>query len=99
MNGTPAPNEQQALLEAEIAAAQARVATARQLATLRDADMRAALRAELDASRAALAAMELEYETTITSIREEARLEVDRILAEARSKAVELPVGGRSDAE
>lgn len=103
VNGTPAPSEQQAVLETEIAAAQARVAAARQLATLRDADMRAALRAELDASRLALAAMELEYETTITSVREDARVEVDRILAKARAQAVGSPVGlmdgGSADAE
>jgi hypothetical protein len=85
VNGTPAPNELQARLETDLAAAQARVAAARHLATLRDADIRAALRAELEASRVAVAAMELEYETMITSLREATRVEVDRILAQARA--------------
>jgi hypothetical protein len=99
VNGTSAPYEQQAGLESEIAAAQVRVAAARHLATLRDTEIRAALRAELDASRAALAAMELEYETLISGLREEARVEVDRILAEARVRAAESVDGGSADVE
>lgn len=100
VNETHALNEQQALLEADIAAAQQRVAAARRLAALRDTDIRASLREELDASRVAFAAVELEYETMMLGVREETRIEVDRILAEAaRARAAGSVNGGGAGVE
>lgn len=87
-------DEQRVCLEADIASAQARVAAARHRAALRDVDVRAALRAELDLSRKALAAMEHEYETMIATVREDARTEADRIIADARLRAVGRVEGG-----
>ena len=71
-------------LEAEIAAAKARAAAARYRAADRDAEMRAALRAELLASQETLAEMERQHEITVAMVSEVARAEVARTLAEAR---------------
>lgn len=95
----PGMEEQRARLEADIASARARTATARHRAALRDVDVRAALRTELDASRQALAAMEHEYETMMATVREGARIEVERIVAEARLRAAGSVEGGAGHVE
>ena len=74
-------------LEAEIAAAKARAVAARRRAAERDGEMRAALQAEIAASRAQLGFLEREHDATVARIREQARAEVERILTEARRQA------------
>ncbi len=83
-------------LEAEIANAKSRAATARHRAAVRDTEMRDALRAEIAASKEALTAMEREHETTISMVRGAAQAEVDRILAAAQQVAAGMntPRGG-----
>lgn len=71
-------------LEAEIAAARARTAVAKHRAAQRDAEMRAALRVELEASKDALADMEREHAVAVALVREAADVEVAEILAAAR---------------
>lgn len=78
-------------LEAEIAAARARTAAAKHRAAQRDAEMRAALRVELEASKDALADMEREHAVAIALVREAADVEVAEILAAAR-RQVAAPV-------
>jgi hypothetical protein len=74
---------QRARLEGEIAAARARTAAARERAAARDAEMRAALRAELVASKESVDEIERECDISIAKVREAAQIEVERILAEA----------------
>ena len=78
-------------LEAEIAAAKARAVAAREHTARRDAEIREALQAELAASREQLTSMEREHDAIVARVREAARLEVDRILAEARRQAAARP--------
>ena len=74
-------------LEAEIAAAKARAIAARERAAQREAELRAALQAEIAASREELSALEREHDLTVARVRDEANAEVERILAEARRQA------------
>ena len=73
-------------LEAEIEVANERIAVARSRVEQRDADLNAALRAELVASQECLAEMEREQDMTVEMVRAAARDEVERILAEARQR-------------
>ncbi|MCU1366778.1 MAG: hypothetical protein JWL72_4269 [Ilumatobacteraceae bacterium] len=73
-------------LEAEIAAAKARAASARHRAAQRDAQMRAALRVELEASQERLAAMEREHEAAVAAVLADAQAKAARIVAEARQQ-------------
>ena len=73
-------------LEAEIAAAKARAAVARHRAALRDAQVREALRGELEASQERLALMEREHETAVAAVLADAKAEAARILAGAREQ-------------
>lgn len=73
-------------LEAEIAAAKARAAAARHRGAVSDAQMRAALKTELDVSREHLAALEAEHGSTLATVREAAQAEAATILAEARQQ-------------
>jgi hypothetical protein len=75
--------QQRPRLEGEIAAAKARTAAARERAAARDAEVRAALRAELVASKESVAEIERDCDITIANIRKAAQIEVERILAEA----------------
>lgn len=77
-------------LEAEIAAARARTAAAKHRAAQRDAEMRAVLRAELEASKEVLATMEREHAVAVALVREAADAEVVRILAEARQRVADV---------
>lgn len=70
-------------LEGEIAAAKARTAAARQRTAAREAEVRAALRAELVASKDSVAEIERECDIAIANVRKAAQIEVERILAEA----------------
>jgi len=74
-------------LEAEIAAAKGRAIAARERAAQREAELRAALQAEIAASREELSALEREHDLTVARVRDEANAEVERILAEARRQA------------
>ncbi len=71
-------------LDDDIAAAKRRGAASRQRIEAAEADIREALRAELSASRDALAAIERQHEVTVAMIRSAAQAEVERILANAR---------------
>lgn len=73
-------------LEAEIAAAKARAAAARDRTVRRDLEMRNALRDELIASQESLAEIERQHEADVAKIREVARAEAQRILAEVRDQ-------------
>ena len=75
--------EELARLEAEVVSAKARAEVAKDRLADRLADVCAALRAELIASRDAVAKMEREYETTLAIVRAAAQTEVQRIRAEA----------------
>ena len=86
----PADDEQELLLlEAKLSATTAKVLATRARIAARDLQVRAALRAELDASRMALAELERQHEVTVAMIEEAARIEVARILADARRVAAE----------
>lgn len=86
-------------LEVEIAAAEERLAAAKQRVAQRDADARAALRAEIVAARNTIAEMERLHAEAIEQVRESARLEVERILEEARraAEAAGHPRAGSSE--
>ena len=89
---------ERARLEAEIAAATARTAAARHRAAALEAEGRAELRAELDASRLAVEEMERQHEATVAMIREAAQAEAERILAAARQLAAgQLAAAAASD--
>ena len=79
-------DQQKARLEAELAAATARLAAARQRAVVRDAEVRAVLHAELLASKETLARMEREYEMAIAMVQQAAATEAVRVLAAAREE-------------
>jgi hypothetical protein len=73
-------------LEAELAAATERIATAKERAAAREAEVRDALRAELAEAQRKLADMEREHEAALAKVRAETQAEVDRIMADARRK-------------
>lgn len=76
-----ADHDERARLVAEVAAANARTAAARERVAAREAEVRAALHAELVASRELLAEMERQHDVAIAMIRSAAQAEVERILA------------------
>ena len=78
-------------LEGEIAAAKARTAAARQRTAAREAEVRAALRAELVASKESVAEIERECDIAIANVRKAAQIEVERILAEAWQLKAQRP--------
>jgi hypothetical protein len=71
-------------LEDDIAAAKRRAATAQMRIEAAELQIRETLRAELSASKDALAAIERQHEVTVAMIRNAAQTEVQRIMAEAR---------------
>ena len=71
-------------LEGDIAAAKRRAASSQQRIEAAELDIREALRAELSASKDALAAIERQHEVTVAMIRSAAQAEVQRIMTEAR---------------
>ena len=73
-------------LEAEIAVAKARTAVARHRVAQREAEVHAALRAEILDSQEQLAEMERDHESAVTAVREAARVEAARIIATAREQ-------------
>jgi hypothetical protein len=81
--------EQRARLEADLAAAKARLLAAKHRAAELDASAKEQLRAELEASRQTLAEIDRQHEETIALVRRNAHTEVDRILADARRRAGE----------
>lgn len=84
----PTDAEQELLsLEAELHATTARAAATRARVAARELEVRTALRAELDASRMVLDELERQHELTVATIEEGARVEVARILADARRVA------------
>jgi hypothetical protein len=86
--GIPDDLEQQrARLQAEIAAAGSRAQAARHRSEINDVAARSALRVELAATREQLDEMERRHQAAVAAIRESAKREVDRILAEARMVA------------
>jgi hypothetical protein len=102
MNGTthddswpPKPFDDQTAerqrLEQELTSARERVALAREQATRREHQVKAALREELVASRERLTEMDRRHDERIAEIRAAADAEVERIIAAAGADA------GRSD--
>jgi hypothetical protein len=89
VENTPIDDER-ARLEEELAALQARAEAARQ--RLADLDLRPALTVEVEASIRSSDAMEREHEARMEHIKESARIEVERILVEARATAVRRAV-------
>lgn len=79
-------DQQKARLEAELAAASARLSAVRQRAVVREAEVRAVLHAELLASKETLARMEREYEMAISMVEQAAATEAERVLAAARDQ-------------
>ncbi len=92
-------DDERARLEAELASASARVAAAHQRLAVRDAEMRATLRAELVASKDTLARMEREYEMAIAMVRQAGRDEADRLRAAARQAIAQRSLGRPSTPE
>ena len=78
---------ERARLEAEIVGAKQRLDAARFRAEARDAEARAALRAEIALTRDTLAEMGLRHEEQVSRVRESAKAEVEQILAAARQAA------------
>jgi len=83
-------DEERTRLEAELAQARARLLAAQHRAAQLDAEAKAALRAELAASRDVLAAMERDHEARCAEVRAEADAEVERVLADARDEAARI---------
>lgn len=81
--------EQRVRLEADVAAAQARLLAARHRAAELDASAKEQMRAALEASRETLAEIDRQHEETIALVRRNAQTEVERILADARRRAGE----------
>lgn len=81
--------EQRARLEADLAAAKARLLAAQHRAAELDAAAKEQLRTELAASRETLAEIDRQHAETIALVQRNARAEVDRILADARRRAGE----------
>ena len=81
--------EQRARLEADLAAAKARLLAARHRAAELDASAKEQMRAELEASRETLAEIDRQHEETIAVVRRNAQTEVERIIADARRRAGE----------
>jgi hypothetical protein len=81
--------EQRARLEADLAAAKARLLAAQHRAAELDASAKEQLRSELAASRETLAEIDRQHAETIALVRRNAQAEVDRILADARRRAGE----------
>jgi hypothetical protein len=88
-HGVPveAVEEQRARLEADLAAATARLLAARHRAAELDAAAKERIRAELASSRETLAEIDRQHEETIALVRRNAQAEVERILADARRRA------------
>lgn len=91
-------DQERVRLELEIAAAKVRAAAARNRAEAREEALRVALHAELLSSNASLTEMESGYEATIALVRDAARGEVDRILADARRRVSGISSSGPSTA-
>jgi hypothetical protein len=81
--------EQRARLEADLAAAKARLLAAQHRAAELDAAAKEQLRTELAASRETLAEIDRQHAETIALVQRNAHAEVDRILAAARRRAGE----------
>lgn len=81
--------EQRARLEAELAAAKARLLAAKHRAAELDAAVKERMRAELEASRETLAEIDRQHDETIALVRRNAQTEVERIRAAARRRAGE----------
>lgn len=92
---TVTPIDDVTRLEAEITEVTELLVTARHHAATHDPD-RAALHAELAASREQFAAIEREYQATVDAIRRETTAEVERILAAARQPWAAEPTGHAS---
>jgi hypothetical protein len=86
--------EQRARLEADLAAAKARLLAARHRAAELDAAAKEQMRAELAGSREELAEIERQHAETIALVRRNAQTEVERILAEARRRAGDTDSSG-----
>jgi hypothetical protein len=76
-------DDERARLEAELVQLQSRADAARK--RLADLDLRPALTVEVEASIMTADAMEREHEKRVAFIRESARIEIERILVEARA--------------
>lgn len=78
-------DEERSRLEAELATAQARLDAARHRRALAEAEMNAALRREIAASRATLADLDRQHEESLSMVRRSTEAEVARIIAEAHA--------------
>lgn len=86
--------QEQARLRVEIADAKRRTEAAQHRIAEHEAQARAALRAELEATRLQLAEIERVHRESVTVVRQSTQLEVDRILAEAHQQATAAREGG-----
>jgi hypothetical protein len=78
---------ERAALEADIAEAKARAAAAKELASAREASLKATLRGDVIAAQDAVAEMEREHQRAVAMVRENARLEAEAIVADAKRTA------------
>lgn len=79
-------DDERARLERELEAAQQRMGAARERLAARDAEMRAALRAEVVVAQERLDELERRHTDDLRSVREAGRAEAERIIAEARTE-------------
>lgn len=77
-------DDERARLEAELAAAHTRTQAATERARVLDAEVKAAVRAELEQAREELAELERLHHDEIARLREATAAEVDRLLADGR---------------
>jgi hypothetical protein len=87
--------EERSRLEADIADAKARLLAAQHAAAQLDAQTKQAIRAELAESREDLAELDRRHAESVRRVRDEAAVEVERILSAARATAA--GIDGRLD--
>jgi septal ring factor EnvC (AmiA/AmiB activator) len=98
VNGAVDPiDDERARLDAELAAARARLFAAKHAEAEIDARTKQALREELSASRARLAELEAVHAADVDALRRRARDEAEAIVADARRRAEEIEAAVDSD--
>lgn len=83
-------DQERSRLEAEIAAAKARTAAARHRIASNEAEIRTALRAEIAESQQRVVEMERQHGVALSMIRDSAKDEVARVLADARRQIADM---------
>lgn len=94
VNGhAPSLDDQRARLEAEIAAARARVVAATERTRQREADARRAMRTEVEATQRLILELEERHREALALVAETAELEIARLRAEHEASIDHLPGG------